>query len=709
MTEKDLLRAIENADKAGDTEAAQELVNAYKNIFSKKEEQAPQAPQDPREAKLAEVTDVSDMVPDKDDPKRNVAGTALFEGATLGHAAEITAGVETVSDILSGEMTPGSFGASYIGKRNKYENILEEMEEKYPVQYNMFNLAGAITTAPSTITKGVAYGAAAGFGYSKPKKKSELMTVDESVKGMLEGAAYEGIGVAAGGMIGSKLKLKEGSEKLGSMYHEYMAGSLAEALGQVGKWKQRLSKGLRKQGRSMTEWADNLMDLKSKKGDNLINAGQSYDETYDKVIQFKEEIGEDIGRIIEDVSEKSGKISGESIFSTVKRSHLDKKLQSNHAPTVEKAKRYEKQLKDSLFTEETSTISKKGVKGDIETTTETKLIPKELTLREVQSLKKTIGSTLIDGQGKRRIVNNSADQSQLAFNNKWVGSLTGIIDDAVLNTKAVKESEELYNVFKGLKNNYGDLVTVEEGLSKTIDKMDAPGFLTGIRDMLNYRGMVAAGIGRTLGLGDKTAITVGIGFNKMVSNPGTPTAMTVQLKKISEALLNNPDKYDNVVKKLAAAGTSSNMALGETFSEVNSTVNLMDDPLPRSTEALLGRRDDLLTVLYGNGKDELAAKLTEALNNGDTSTAGMIANDLAKDPAFTEMFQAGIGWDGRATTDEERQNIESQIKSKFSLKMQSELLTKFRADSMIPNLEEEEIKEDFIYEKAKDKAKNKPY
>ena len=642
----------------------------------------------------------------EDDGRKEAATAGLFEGVTAGHSAEISAGIETITDIASGEMTVGSFGESYIAKRNEYEKILDDMESKFPAEYNFFNIAGHAATTPLSIPGSAAMALASGHGYAQPKKRSELMTLDERANALAVGGAYE-----VGGRIipaASARLIDKGRNAAGSMYHKYMAGTLAEALGVVGKYKQRLMTNLRRSGREIEDWADNLLTIKDGQGRNLIEKGQTYSETYDKVISFKKELGEEVGSIVDMASESSKPIKGDKVYSKIMNGQLNRKLQSNHAPTSKAAAKYRDELKETFFTPKEKVITEVGPDGATLTKKEMVLEPKDLSLNDLQEIKTSISSNLRDSEGKKIIFSASDDIKHAKMEHKTVGALTSIIEEGVLKSPLSQNNPTVYSTWKKIKQDYGDLAEAETAIEKTIDKLDSPGILSALKDSLNYRGMVVAGMARVAGVPEKAAVSIGVSMNKLISHPATPANMTIQLKNISEAFIANPDKYNNIALKLGAAGAKNNLILGETLAEAGSIVNLAQNPIPRSTEAALLAKDDLLTVLHGKEMIDEAAALRKALN--ENSGADVLLHELSKNPSLADIFQPGVGWDGKAMSEEEKAEIEMQVKSKYGLKMQNEILTKFRQDSQLPDLNmEDEMQEAMIIEKAKDKVRNKPY
>ena len=208
---------------------------------------------------------------DSDDIKALLVGGA--EGVTLGHAAEIAAGAETILDITKGDLTLGSFGESYIGKRNTYEDAIEDLEKNNPKSFTTGNIVGTATTGGVALGLGgipatVATGLAAGLGYAEPKKRSETLSLDEAADALVKAGGYEVVGNII--PVGGGKLLDVGSAKAAGMYKEYMAGTLAEALGYAGKIKKELNTKLRQSGRSMQDWAENLFSVKDKKGRELI-------------------------------------------------------------------------------------------------------------------------------------------------------------------------------------------------------------------------------------------------------------------------------------------------------------------------------------------------------------------------------------------------------------------------------------------------------
>ena len=638
-------------------------------------------------------------------------GAGAVEGATLGFSSEIGAGAETILDITKGDLTLGSFGEAYIGKRNSYEEALEDIEKNNPAAFGVGNVTGAMVTGGAALGLGgipasVATGLAAGLGYSEPKKRSETLSLEEAADAVVRAGGWEIAGNLA--PVGIAKIADSQTAKTAGMFKEYMAGTLAEAFGYAGKIRKELNTKLRRGGRSMQDWADNLMSLKDKKGVGLIEPGQTYTETYDKLVQFSDEIGADIGNLVRKASKESETVKGDSIFHNITSDYLDPILDSGDEFATSQASKHVDSLKRNFFNEVPETKITFDAEGNIAGKVETmKLEAKDLTLEDLQRMKTQIGKRLRDKEGKKVIVSNSADLSRQQFDEKVVGALTGEIDEGVLRSPMVKEDETIMNAFLAHKKNYGDLEHAEIAIAQTIDKLDSPGVLSSLKDALNYRGMVMAGITRSMGVPDKAAIGVGMAFNKLVVNPSTPASMVHQLKKVADAFANNPDKFEKLAAKIGAAATKNNLVLGQTLSEANSTVDLMQNPIPRSTEEAEKRKDDILTIMHGQGMFDEASALRKSLNEGNAS--GQL-HTLSQNPKLAEFFQAGMGWDGRAVTEEEKQEIEAQVKGKFGLKIQSELLTKFRQDSVIPDLEQEDqLQEAIIYDKAKDKAKRKPY
>ena len=638
-------------------------------------------------------------------------GAGAIEGATLGYSSEIGAGAETILDITKGDLMLGSFGEAYIGKRNAYEEALKDINKNNPTAFGIGNFTGAIATGGAALGLGgipasVAIGIAAGLGYAEPKKRSETLSLDEAVDAAVIAGGYEVVGnlipVGAAKIMDSK------AAKAAGMFKEYMSGTLAEAFGYAGKIRKELNTKLRRSGRSMQDWADNLMSLKDKKGVGLIESGQSYTETYDKLVQFSDEIGADIGNLVRKASKESETVKGDSIFHNITSDYLDPILDSGDDFAVKQASKHVDSLKRNFFNEVPETKITFDAQGNIAGKVETmKLEAKDLSLEDLQRMKTQIGKRLRDKEGKKVIVSNSADLSRQQFDEKTVGALTGEIDEGILRSPMVKEDENIMNAFLAHKKNYGDLEHAEIAIAQTIDKLDSPGVLSSLKDVLNYRGMVMAGITRSMGVPDKAAIGVGMAFNKLVVDPSTPASMVHQLKKVADAFANNPDKFEKLAAKIGAAATKNNLVLGQTLAEAKSTVELIENPIPRSTEDAEKRKDDLLTIMHSQGMFDEASSLRESFSKGASAEQ---LHMLSQDPKLSEFFQAGMGWDGRAVTEEEKQEIESQVKGKFGLKLQSEILTKFRQDSELPDLEQEDqLQEATIYEKAKSKSKNKPY
>jgi len=667
------------------------------------EEEAQESALNPEAAGLSP----RDRVPLTDGDALAAIATGGGEGLTRGGLAEASGHVQASGSVAFGDTPMEAYGEAYAKHRNETQDEMDRLEAKHPYLYNLSNIAGSFIGAPGSITGAVAQGGIAAFNYARPAKRSDVLTLSE---GMQEAALGMGIdaGFAAIPVVGG-VASRKGKKFAKPLTDKLMAGTLGESLGIVNKYKEQLTSKLRHTGRKVEEWAEEMLSLKTPDGEALLSPKQTYSETLDKVSDIKDDTGRKIGSIVDDVSDNVKDIDGDDIYKNIYTEYLSDMLHADEADIKQAGMALDGYLKKILYKENVTT--KMTQKGDIlEKVQEVSQEPVNLSLSRIQKLKNDTASFLMSNKGVKKEFSNMNDANKAKIKDRLVGIYTGIIDGKVEQHLKKSGDDLAYGSWKSLKTTYGDVSFAKKALEDKIDKIDTPGVVSMIRNSLNYQGFVLGGLLYKAGLPGEASVAGGMALNQVIKSPGFPATMTVKLQQISDSLARNPKKNSNLATRLFAAAGMSSKILGDTIEHVHAEVSLGESPLSRSSVELYKRQDEVLNLLHSKNKLKEAHALRTLLDDNNPEGTANLIHSLAGTPELKSFFEGGIGWDGKAVTPEEQQDVTKQIKSNYGLKKQWELLNKFNQDQVIPT-EEESIdpQKMFIYNKAKSKLNEPEY
>ena len=185
------------------------------------------------------------------------------------------------------------------------------------------------------------------------------------------------------------------------------------------------------------------------------------------------------------------------------------------------------------------------------------------------------------------------------------------------------------------------------------------------------------------------------------------------LSKLAAGLQAKPDLYSNIASRISYAATVSSEAFHEEVSNAAAYVDLSEEPLDRTMDALLLRKDSVLTTL--NSMDPKAASdLDNAIRNKNENKIGEI---IGRSIGVTSQMVPGLGFNGKAFTEIDKNQVRSWIKSNVTnTRQRMNMEKKFNSDSIIPEAmldpkKAEGMKQPFVteeYRRARDK-RNKAY
>ena len=137
-------------------------------------------------------------------------------------------------------------------------------------------------------------------------------------------------------------------------------------------------------------------------------------------------------------------------------------------------------------------------------------------------------------------------------------------------------------------------------------------------------------------------------------------------------------------------------------------VNLTLEPLARSTQEVMRRKDDILTMLHSKDP-KLATQLGLAIQKQNVNAIRQFMSTHGSG----KMIQPGIGWDGMAVTEQDKMAVRNFLQSVSSPRKRMMLTTQFGRDSMIPQEmfkpQKPEPMNQFIYRKKRNKIENPEY
>jgi len=640
-----------------------------------------------------------------DDGSADTLFRGLAQGASMGWADEATGAIEAGVDVLRGKVGITEVGEAYVKHRNESRKAYKEAELNSQGLYTMADIGGSIGTmftpwgAGVKLASTVMLGAASGAGYAESEDASETMTMGELLKPSAVGGAFGAVGHGAGALLGKTV----GAVK------KLDAGTIAEALGVEGLWsKIRLGKMLRKQGRSLEEWANNIYKMKGKDGKELFEAGQTISETLEKTEALKYGLGDDIGRILNEADEVIGStISGRELHGHVVDEYIKPLINSGDLKSTKIGGQLKEWADYAFMKETTETVMEEGVE---KVSTKFEYV-EDITLKGLHNLKNAISKRHSTKEGVK-IMEDNISQNVGSYERQIRDYLSGVIDNKMATSSLAKTNPKIMSSFRKTNQNYGDIKEVVAALRKKSDEVNAGGMKQLFKNALQTRGLLVGTIA-SAGIGAGPAMAVAVGMNQFLSHPAAPATLAVGLKKISHWLGKHPEKYAPLAQKILAGAASSHSVLDESLAYAHSYIDMDTNPLPRQTAEFMNRKNEVLTLLKGLGYEKETATLREAINTNDKSKIARVIEKLSTDPKLSGFFKEGIGFDGKANTKESEEVINGWIKGLPTLKERMLKGRQFQQSKEIPQEyytgSEPPVKQRTIYQKVQDKLNNPRY
>ena len=170
-----------------------------------------------------------------------------------------------------------------------------------------------------------------------------------------------------------------------------------------------------------------------------------------------------------------------------------------------------------------------------------------------------------------------------------------------------------------------------------------------------------------------------MGLKAVANHPGVNGVVAASANRISNAISSNPGAFEGIARSLTSSAAISGEAFMEDLMSSAAKVNLTLEPLARSTQEVMRRKEDILTMLHAKNP-KLATELGMAIQKQDVNAI----RQFMSMHGTGKMIQPGIGWDGMAVTDQDKQAVSNWLQSVASPRKRMMLTTQFGKDSMIP-------------------------
>lgn len=634
-----------------------------------------------------------------------------LKGFTFGMDDELASATQALGDVA--ESADQSFNEGlvkgldkslsiYAESRRKYKQEYEEaqkkLEEKHPVSFNIGDIVGsaasyALGPAPVSAVGHLSKLATTGFMHGFGRSESE--TLGGRLEAGMEGAEMSGasmLGEFAGPALSKAgQKVKEwGSERLLT----FLKGSSKSSK------LSKISIEDRLKDQKLSEWADKVISYKTKDGKNVISPFQTGEGAISSTRQAMKEVGSEIGEVISK-ADTNVEINVPALHQKLKRKLIDPIMSREQVSPKQRqnAQKLNKYLEDLFYMDDYT-------QAPIVTKTGAKIYPKVQQISTVQSLQQ-VKTELFD-----EIVEETANKSYTYANSlkKLANELHSSIDEVVKTSMP----KEVYSSFRNAAEKYKNLNHLHDALEIRNKSSDSMNFATNLfLKATAYSSIGAMAANATLGVDTKVAAGVITGLTLIAKHPQTNAMAARGLSKLAAGLQAKPDLYSSIASRISYAATVSSEAFHEEVANAAAYVDLSEEPVGRTMDDLLLRKDSVLTTL--NSMDPKAAvDLDKAIRDKNENKIGQI---IGRSIGVTSQMAPGIGFNGKVFTDMDKNTVRSWIKSNVTnTRQRMKMEKKFNSDFMIPEAmldpkKADALKRPFVseeYVRARDK-RNKEY
>jgi hypothetical protein len=583
-------------------------------------------------SKLQEAGELEEVGAEREEfSEGGSAAMGGIQGVTLGFADEIAGGMRALHETVTGDATFSEWNTTYTKHRDEVRQSFKDAEVSNPKSFLAGEMAGGVGSllipagipaklgaagmkavlAGNTIKAAALAGGISGVGMAE-EIGTDMTAEDLATIGMSTA------GAAAGGAIG---------KGIGSAFKKITAKKTAQMVQKVAAEKHKTIReavGMDKAS-NVTKYKKMMVQLDTNPDevaavyDRAVpwKEGMNPDQVVENFVKRKQKVWDDIEKIHQtiDGKNKDGVINTQALLADL-QDELGQELSGLPPETI-----------DQHISKITRSLT--GYADD----------PK-LTMGKMQEIKNAVGSRYkADNSSEshvarraiyrvlRRNMNNAAEQvadpevkKSLQIANKEYGILA----------ETMGITDQVDSTFIAAVNRHG---------ASTVKAAEAAA------------GLAQVWVGSKLFSPQIMVGGVARAFRGIVA--GQPASRrAASLARLADKIEAAPGRFSQDVTNILAAAGRSVDEFADEMSVLEGKVNLSESPVKRTTQDAYLRATDILPLLKKESPG-VAQALTQAMANGDDGQVAQIMSNLGR--LYPQFIEPGIGMDGKAVTDVDRQ------------------------------------------------------
>lgn len=563
-------------------------------------------------------------------------------------------------------------GASFDSVYERYKEQIDETDKDIAAAKNqapgaamvgeLVGTAGSLTVggiglkaagAGATLTdRGMRFATASGVGGAQKLSQEDTLDSREFVKGATIGAASEYLGEKV--MKGGKYVFDQTgiADKVSKLSIKRLLGVWK------GTSKESMEKTLARTGQTEDEFLSSIVTRVKKDGTPVINFQSKPSENVKSVGEYLDDVGNKLDDVYSSMDDKV----------EIKLSHLKEILKQEHA-SMSGTEDAIKLADDMARTIDNLGVSKQNfkveIKDGVETTSYDLIAPEKISVKELHEIQKNI----------TKYIERSYDSNMITPLVKQKQKLAASIREANLfNIK--NKDENAYYALKELNKEYTNMSTVKDSLRNLAKNENSNNRLATMTDL------IAVGIGSTAGPVGAIAAPL---IKRYAADPRTHLRLSEGYLKIANIIQASPQ--GEFASRIATASMMNSESLEKELNSIVGEVALRQNPIKRSSNDALEKQYYLRDIIK-RFKPEALTQFDKIINSGNPQLIGSFMDGISKMEEAQDLFENGVGFDGFVYTDEDKAQLELQLRqTDMPGAQRMELLRNLRLTGQIPDLE----------------------
>lgn len=604
--------------------------------------------------------------------------TGFVEGVPF--LKDAVAGYDAISDAVASE-EPLELGKVYDRYKENLEDINETInivEDKAPVASTAGDIAGGLVIGMPLAKAGMA--GAAGLGAASGLSRAEDRTIKSAAAGAALGMAGEKLGQLAGkavkkaGQFTKKAIMKHSDEALQSIIGADRSYGASKVFDQLKKTNQ-----------SIDDFVSSIRKTKVN-GDDLIAAGDTPEDVLEKVVVAKNNAGSALGNLFKEVDDQfKVEIDVPRIKARLKADVVDEFIKSDDPGTREIGASLSKfidelgvnpgNVKKTL--KPSGQVDPAGAPIMVEEVVEEITRENTWSLTRLHSLQKDINkriSSVFDRKGIN--IEAAKEQERLVAN-----AIGDIIDDTLDQVPAKADSTVLQQA-QNLRKQFGNMATIDKILTDRVRK-SGKDWQDLVKKAFSFRSIATSSIA-TAHMGP-AGLLAGPVMATALSNPKLPSYIAAGLPKLAQAVVEDP--ASKLASRLVLASSLSSEKFEKEIKGGIAEINLRTNPIPRTTDKAFIQYEDIKNFLKRDLPSQ-AQIFEEVVENGDSEEMARFLDSMSKTREGSKYFEAGVGFNGKVYSPEDKAMFETQLKSAdIPAAQRMQMIKSLRGEGIIPDLQ----------------------